>query len=280
MQNNYADFFRHIYQFTPTSLVPIFLLLLCRLAPIVVIAPFLASKLPSILKMGVIVSLAMVLFPIVTVKCETIIDFNIIFIAYAIKELFIGFILAFLVMIPFQIVQSSGVLIDFLRGASSLQVGDPFSQAQTSPIGNLYNYMLIAMFYAMGGFFYFMDSLFNSYILIPLDAFINPLFFTLEQPFWQIITALVTKVFALSIQLAAPSLMAILMTEVFLGIANRLAPQVQIAFLGMSVKSLLGLALLCISWFFILQQVEKQTLLWLKEIDGLLLCIPPTAPPS
>lgn len=280
MQNDYSDFFRHLYQYAPSSLIPIFLLLLCRLAPIVVIAPFLASKLPSILKMGVIVSLAMVLFPIVTVKCETIIDFNLIFIGYAIKELFIGFILAFLVMIPFQIVQSSGVLIDFMRGASSLQVGDPFSQAQTSPIGNLYNYMLIAMFYAMGGFFYFMDSIFNSYILIPLDAFINPLFFTLEQPFWQVITALVTKVFALSIQLAAPSLMAILMTEVFLGIANRLAPQVQIAFLGMSVKSLLGLTLLCISWFFILQQVEKQTLLWLKEIDTLLLCIPPTAPPS
>ena len=88
--------------------------------------------------------------------------------------------------------------------------------------------------------------------------------------------ALVTKVIALAIQLSAPALLAILMTEVFLGIANRLAPQVQIAFLGMSVKSLMGLTLLCVSWFFILQQVEKQTLLWMKEMDQILFLIPPS----
>ena len=69
--------------------------------------------------------------------------------------------------------------------------------------------------------------------------------------------------------------MAVLMTEVFLGIANRLAPQVQIAFLGMSVKSLLGLTLLCAGWIFILKQVDKQTFLWLKEIDKVLFYIPP-----
>ena len=57
------------------------------------------------------------------------------------------------------------------------------------------------------------------------------------------------------------------MTEMFLGIANRLAPQVQIAFLGMSLKSLVGLAMLCAAWFFILQQMSKQTLLWLSDMN-------------
>lgn len=60
------------------------------------------------------------------------------------------------------------------------------------------------------------------------------------------------------------------MAEIFLGIANRLAPRVQIAFLGMSLKSLLGLALLFVAWFFILKQLVKQTELWLKTIDTLL----------
>jgi len=67
----------------------------------------------------------------------------------------------------------------------------------------------------------------------------------------------VSKVFAVGIQLAAPSILAILMTEMFLGIANRLAPQVQIVFLGMSLKSLVGLAVLCAAWFFIIQQLNK-----------------------
>jgi type III secretory pathway component EscT len=134
--------------------------------------------------------------------------------------------------------------------------------------------MLIAIFYLMGGIFFFFHSILLSYTLIPADQFINPLFFSQGQPFWAIIFGLANKVLALSIQLSAPSLLAILMTEVFLGIANRLAPQVQIAFLGMSVKSLLGLALLCLGWLFILNQTEKQTLFWLKEIDQILFMIP------
>ncbi len=271
---DYTQFFREIYHFAPSSIIPIFLLSLFRLAPIVTLSPFLGAKLPSSIKIGTVVSLVVILFPHIAMTSKTLIDYNILFVGYAIKEVFIGFILAFLVGIPFQFAQTAGFLVDFLRGASSLQVSDPFSQAQTSPIGNLYNYVLIAMFYAIGGFFYFINTLFASYDLIPIDAFINPLFFSFQLPFWQTIIAIATKVLALAIQLSAPALMAILMTEVFLGIANRLAPQVQIAFLGMSVKSLLGLTLLCAGWFFILDQMGKQTLLWLKEIDKLLFMIP------
>ena len=96
------------------------------------------------------------------------------------------------------------------------------------------------------------------------------LFFLMQNPLWPFVIAIVGKIFAVAIQLAAPSLLAILMTELFLGIANRLAPQVQIVFLGMSLKSLAGLALLCVAWYFILQQMGKQALLWLKEVDHIL----------
>ncbi len=271
---DYSIFFQKLYEFSPTSTMSLFVIALFRLGPIITLAPFLGAKLPTMPKMGLLIAITIIFLPHIALTAQTALPYNSMFIVFAIKELFIGFILAFLINIPFQFVQTAGALIDFLRGASSLQVTDPFSQAQTSPIGNLYNYVLIAAFYAMGGPFYFFDSLVASYTLIPVDAMINPIFFSPGQAFWQTIMALATKVLALSIQLSAPSLLAIMMTEVFLGIANRLAPQVQITFLGMAVKSLLGLALLCLGWMFILQQVEKQTILWLKEIDRLLLLIP------
>ena len=272
----YSEFFKKFHDAGFGSALTLFILGLCRLAPIVTMAPFLAAKLPSPIKVGILISFTIIFLPHLAITCTALPDTNITFIGYMVKEIFIGFILAFLVCIPFYFAQTAGVLIDFLRGASSLQVSDPFSQAQTSPIGNLYNYVLIAMFYSIGGVFYFFDSILISYDLIPPDKFINPLFFSLQQPFWQTIIALTTKVVALSIQLSAPALLAILMTEVFLGIANRLAPQVQIAFLGMSLKSLLGLTLLCSGWFFILEQLQKQTLLWLKEINRILSLIQPS----
>lgn len=274
----YASFFSHLYNLSSLSFLSFFLLGLCRLAPLVTLAPFLGAKLPPSVKMGLLVSLTILFLPKIAITSHSLPVFGIPFIGCAMKEVFLGFIIAFLVLIPFQFAQSAGVLIDFMRGASSLQVNDPISSTQTSPIGNLYSYTLIAMFYSIGGPFFLFSSLLFFYSVFPVDAFISPAFFNLSTTFWSVVTSLVTKVLALSIQLSAPSLLAIMMTEVFLGIANRLAPQVQIAFLGMSLKSLIGLALLCISWFFILQQLEKQTISWMQEMDHLLFLIPKATP--
>lgn len=236
-----------------------------RLFPLVILAPFLGAKLPSGVKMGLLLSLTIILLPYIAAKTQHPIDFNTAYVGYLIKELFMGIILAIFASIPFFIAESSGVLIDFLRGSSALMVTDPSTQAQVSPIGLLYNYVLIVLFFQINGPFIFLNGVLDSYAVIPPDALFGPHFFTFDHPFWQSIMSMLTKFTLIAIQLAAPSLVAILMAEMFLGIANRLAPQVQIAFLGMSLKSLLGIALLFVGWFFILQQTGKQSLLWLKE---------------
>ena len=155
-----------------------------------------------------------------------------------------------------------------------LMAQDPNLQGQSSPIGIMFNYYLIVLFYALDGPLLFFDAIGTSFQAFPIDAFINPLFFNLNNPFWQISIEIGGRIFALSIQLAAPSLVAILMAEAFLGIANRLAPQVQIAFLGMALKSLLGLLLLWAGWFIILKQSGKISIDWMHTIENLLLRSP------
>ena len=91
---------------------------------------------------------------------------------------------------------------------------------------------------------------------------------------------IVNEIVTIAIQMAAPSLVAILMAEMFLGIANRLAPQVQIAFLGMSIKSLLGLALLWAAWFFILKQFTKQSYSWIELLNKLIYSMKALIPQS
>ena len=264
---DYTSFYSQLAEYAPSSMLTLFFLGMARIIPVVVFAPFFGSKLPSGVKLGLSICLTIVLLPHVTIKSQTTPDFNIVYIILFLKEILIGFILGLLVSVPFYVALASGSLIDFLRGSSSLQVTDPSSQEQTSPIGILYNYVLIVIFYNLNGPLMLFDGILDSYNVIPADGFINPVFFHMKQPIWEMITGVLSKVIALSIQLAAPSLLAILMTEVFLGIANRLAPQVQIVFLGMSLKSLIGLAVLCAAWMFILQQMGKETLLWMKEIN-------------
>lgn len=273
--SDYVSFVLSFPNVSPISVLTMFFLGLMRLAPIVALAPFLASKLPSVVKMGLTISLTAVLLPhIIMTAARPAPVFDTHFLVLGLKEAMIGMILTLLVGIPFYIAQSSGVLIDFLRGSSALQVTDPFSQAQASPIGLLYNYVFIVLFYEIGGPFIFINGLISSYTIIPVDSFINASFYSLHNPFWQNAMSLLTHFTALSIQLAAPSLVAILMAEMFLGIANRLAPQVQIAFLGMSIKSLLGIALLWAGWYFILQQIGKQSLMWLDSMNRLLNAFP------
>ncbi len=253
------------------GLLTLFFLGLIRIAPIVSLAPFLGGKLPAPVKIGLAISLAFVLLPQIIQNTETSLSFDMRYVGYSIKEFLIGFIIAFLASIPFYIAQSSGTLIDFMRGSSSLQVTEPFMQTQTSSLGSLFNYIAIVLFFQIGGLFVFLEGLAYSFQLLPVDHLLKEsFFFSLSTPFWKIILGLLTRVTAISIQLAAPSIVAVLMAEMFLGIANRLAPQVQIVFLGMSLKSLLGLGLLFAGWAFILQQTANQTLLWLHDLEKVL----------
>lgn len=252
---------------TPEGLFTLFFLGLMRITPIVVIAPFLGAKLPGGAKIALAIAITFILLPLLMGTSSQNYSFDMKFIGYSLKELLIGGIIGFLATIPFYIAEGSGSLIDFMRGSSSLQVTDPTMQTQTSPIGVLFNYMLIVIFFEIGGPFYFFSAVAQSYTSLPIDKLMSEHFFHLSLPFWKAILGLLTRFTAISIQLAAPSMVSILMAEMFLGIANRLAPQVQIVFLGMSLKSLLGLGLLWAAWFFILQQMGKQSLLWIRDID-------------
>jgi type III secretion protein T len=257
------------------SLLALFFLMLMRIAPIVALAPFLGGKLPSGVKIGLTLAIVAIIFPMVVFSIKPPIPgFDYFFVLYCFKELFVGFFMVFLINIPFYIVQSSGVLIDFLRGSSALQVPDPFMQSQSSSIGQLYNYIFIVVFYEVGGVFVFFSALLHSYLFIPINWFFPHIFFHLQQPFWQFILTLLTKFLSLAIQLGAPSLVAVLMAEMFLGIANRLAPQVQIAFLGMALKSLVALVLLCVGWSVIIYQLGKQSLVWLDGLNKILETLP------
>ncbi len=273
--SDYVSFILSLPNLSPISALTFFFLILMRIGPIVALSPFLGSKLPGGVKIGLAISLSLVLLPhVIGVSKIPAPTFDILFIGYAAKELLMGFILGFLVNVPFYIAQASGVLIDFQRGSSALQVNDPTLSTQASPLGLLYNYVFIVLFYEIGGVFIFLQAVMNSYTAIPADAFIPAIFFHMKNGFWNFIMALLTKFTAISMQLAAPSLVAILMTDMFLGIANRLAQQVQIAFLGMSLKSLVGLALLWLAWYFILQQLSVQSQLWLDSLDRIVRSIP------
>lgn len=269
--DTYLSLLLALPELSPDTVLSLFFLTLARLLPIIAIAPFLGAKnLPMVLRMMFGLALVAIFLPQNLMAAKGNLPFNLTFIGYMVKELLIGFVLGFLAAIPFFIAQMAGSLIDHQRGASSLQVTDPTTQSQTGPIGILYNYVLIALFFALNGPFLFLDGVATSYQLIPVDGWISASLFTINTPLMKMIIGLFSTVMNLSIRLAAPALIGVMVTDMFLGIANRMAPQVQIVFLGISLKSWVGIAMLTAAWALIIKVMGKEAIAWIKVLNGLI----------
>lgn len=247
----------------PEAALTLFILALARLLPIIALCPFFGARvLPAAVKVTLAISLFFIFLPVLVTSVTTPLTFGPMLYFLFFKELFIGYAIGLLLSIPFTIVSNVGIIIDHQRGGASLMVNDPTIQNQSSPLGTLFNMVLIYIYYVIDGPFYAIDAINSSYQLVPPDRFLSRAFFNENNPFWQEQIKLFNQVMVITAQLAAPALIAILMTDVFLGIANRLAPQVQITFLGMPLKSLLALTVVCVGWKAYNKQVVIEVFKW------------------
>lgn len=258
----------------PISIISLMFVALARLLPLIVLSPFFGAKvLPHPVKVALGLSLFAIIMPHMLLQMTTPLQFNTRLLLYVLKEMMIGLFMGFLISMPFYIVQGAGVIVDHQRGGSSLMVNDPTIQNQASPIGTLYNQILIFIFYFIGGPFVVIEMIIFSYSVVPPDQFLHPSFYAADSTIWIYFIGLFNRSMELVIQMAAPALIAILMTDSFLGIINRLAPQVQITFLGMPLKSLLALLLVWMGLNTLTKQMGKETMIWLenvKEMVGLM----------
>ena len=248
----------------------IFLLGLARIVPTIAIAPFFGGKMiGDVVKVGLGVGVTFVFLPFLILSNPGSFSADVSFIFLMAKEAMIGSLLGFIIAIPFYYAQGAGALIDHQRGSQSLQVMDPTTQMQTSPTGTLYNNMLLVLFFAISGPILFFDGLFTSFALLPLDAFFPPQFFDLKHPFWITMMGMLTTVVKIALQLSAPALIGMLLSDLFLGIANRMAPQVQISFLLWSFKAFIGIAMLFLAWWLVIKQLDVHAAAWLKTYSSL-----------
>lgn len=251
----------------PLGAFSLLLLFLARFLPIIQLSPFFGSRvLPHPVKVAFALTMFIVFLPQLLTMTNSALEFNMVLVIYMIKEFFIGLVLGNLMSLPFVIAQSAGIIIDHQRGGASLMVNDPTVQNQSSPIGTLFNMVLIYIFFVIDGPWDFLNAISISYDLVPPDQFFSPAFFNRDAASMTRMITLFNDVMVMTTQLATPALIAILMTDSFLGIANRLAPQVQITFLGMPLKSLLGLTLVCLGWRLLVKQMTVHSKYWLGQV--------------
>lgn len=217
-------------------------LLMCRVMPVLIFSPFLGGEVvPTEMKMGVGLTLSIVLYPVVEASARTIPLSAVPYIALMAKEVFIGFSMAFVVNTVFEAARVAGTLVDTMAGSNNAQLYVPQIGQQVSLFSNLKIQLAVVLFLTLDGHHLVIQALAESLEFIPLDGF--PRFSQGPWPFFDLIIRIFADLLRVSLALAAPAMLATFLTDVAMGAINRVAPQIQVFFISMAIKPLVSVLL-------------------------------------
>ena len=169
----------------------------------------------------------------------------------AFKEALIGFLLGFFAAVPFWIAENIGNFIDNQRGATMGEVYSPLSGAQVSTLGIFFTQIVSTIFFIGGVIFIFLTALYKSYDIWPV--FSDGISFAPDAPLQMLST--LDGMLKTTIVIASPVIIIMFLATLGLGLVNRTAPQLNVFFLSMPVKSALGIAMLVIYLPFIMDML-------------------------
>lgn len=217
-------------------------LIMCRVMPVLVFSPFLGGEVvPTEVKMGVGVTLSIVLFPAVADRMGALPTSALPYIALLLKEIFIGVTLSFIISSVFEAARVAGTLADTMAGSNNAQLYVPQLGQQVSLLTSLKVQLAVVLFLTLNGHHVVIEALADSFAYVPLNEF--PKFSTGVWPFFETVIRVFGEMLAISLALAAPVMLATFLTDLALGAINRVAPQIQVFFISMAVKPLVGAVL-------------------------------------
>ena len=169
----------------------------------------------------------------------------------ALKEALLGALIGFFAAIPFWVAENVGNFIDNQRGATMGEVYSPLSGAQVSTTGIFFTQVVSTIFFTSGAVFLLLGALYKSYAIWPVfGAFVS---FAPDAPV-QVLGAL-DGMLKTTVVISAPVIIVMFLATVGLGFVNRTAPQLNVFFLSMPIKSALGVAMLIVYLPFIMDML-------------------------
>ncbi|MDR3144618.1 MAG: type III secretion system export apparatus subunit SctT [Puniceicoccales bacterium] len=166
---------------------------------------------------------------------------------WLVKEAVIGIILGFATGFIFYASEGVGFVVDVQRGASMATIFDPMAGSQTSLMGSFLIQMMSVAFFSAGGFLFFLTLMYKTYQIWPVFAY----FPKFEADFATFFMDMLNQIMVVIFCLAAPILIVLFLAEFGLGMVNRFAPQLNVFFLSMPIKSWLSMMFLLLYLSFL-----------------------------
>jgi flagellar biosynthesis protein FliR len=229
-----------------------FFLVLARIGPLFIVAPLFSSKMLPVRARGVCaVALAVGLSPIALKDATAPTDA--LSIAGLIgKEALVGFAFAFAVSVLFAAVSVAGSFLDTLIGFSYGGLVDPVNGNQTAVLSTLYSLVGVMVFIAIGGDTWVIQGIAKTYDLVGLTDMpaIGTLVGGAQHTF--------ASIFVSAVEIAAPVLIALIITDAGFGVVSRVMPQLNVFAVGFPAKILVGFLIVAASLPFVAGWIGNQ----------------------
>lgn len=201
---------------------------------LVLVPPFSTRAVPSVVKVGLAAALALPAAPRLAESPPSLEIPSLI--GAVVLQVALGLTLGFITMMAFAAVQAAGSLIDLFAGFTVAQAFDPLSGNQTALFGRFYQLLAGTLLFAINGHLLLFRGFMTSFDLVGLQ--LPALGGVAEMTMDGLGSFMVAAV-----EIAAPLLAALFLTEVALGLLSRAAPEMNVFVLGFPIKILLTLAL-------------------------------------
>jgi flagellar biosynthetic protein FliR len=232
-----------------------FLLVLGRISPLFMLAPLFSNKALPLRARGIVaVALTVGIWPIAArsgTHHRITLD-ALPFAGLMLKEILVGITFALVLAALFAALSTAGSLLDTIIGYSFGSLVDPVSGNNSSVLSNLYAMLGVAVFVAIDGDSWVIQGLARTYDAVPL----------LSAPSLASATQGVQLAFAgilpAALMVAAPVLLAVVLTDAALGVVTRVVPSLNVVSIGFSAKIAVGLTVMAASLPFVAGWVGDQ----------------------
>jgi flagellar biosynthesis protein FliR len=210
--------------------VTAFFLVLARVTPLFIIAPLFSAKqfppqVRGIAAVGLSIGLAGVASHGQHVPTDALSVAELV-----VEQLMVGTLLAFTVSALMAAVQTAGGLADNVSGMSFGATVDPINGNPGGTFSELYSLVGMMLFIAIGGDAWVLHGIARTFDLVPLTQapHLGPMVNAAESS--------VSSMFVSAIEVAAPVMLALLVTDVAFGMVSKVVPQMNVFAVAFPLK--------------------------------------------
>lgn len=202
-----------------------------RIGGLVLIAPLYAARsVPVMVRTAFVLLLTFLLVPLARVAAGVAVTP-----ATLLSELLIGFALGLGAALFIAAAELAGDVLAFQTGLSGASTLDPINQVNIATLGHFMQLTALALLLALDGHIVMIEALVHSIEVLPIGGAVN----------WSAgiatLLGLVSDLFVTGVRIAAPVTLAVLISNLALGILAKATPKLNIFMLAYPLQIVIGL---------------------------------------